>query len=106
MARVKITWSEKTTALTYIPDSKISYLDESGFYAIYVRVPSEKPKYSTLKKLLYIGQAYEQIIRDRLQQPHDADECMEAEKEREPNSDLYVKTGIITESFIKCRRLT
>ena len=76
-------------------------LDEIGFYAIYVGVPSEKLGYTTLKKLLYIGQAYKQKIRDRLQQPHDADECMKTEKEGEPDSDLYVKTGRITENNLE-----
>ena len=99
MVRVKITWSEKITPLTYIPKSKIRYMDEKGFYAIYLGVPSEKPLQTTLKKLLYIGQAYDQTIRKRSQQPHDdADKCMKSENEKEPGSNLYIKSGIITEN--------
>jgi len=97
MARVKITWSEITTPLSNIPLSTIRYLDEKGFYAIYLGVPTDKPNSIIIKKLLYIGQAYKQKIRDRLQQPHDADECMKSEKEKEPGSKLYIKSGIILE---------
>ena len=97
MSSVKITWSEQTTKKSYVPESTIQYLNDEGFYAIYIGVDSDKPGHVTLKKLLYIGQAYDQTIRKRIQQPHDADECIDKEKKKVPGADLYVKAGIITE---------
>lgn len=96
MAKVRITWTYNASRLSNIDNSKLDYLDGKGFYAIYACVYNKDRNSITPKKLLYIGQAFEQTIRERLKQPHDADACMKEEKQNEPNSDLWFKTGVIT----------
>jgi len=96
MIKVTITWSKETSRLSNIALSTLDYLDQKGFYAIYASVYNKETKKVTHKKLLYIGQSFEQKIRDRLKQPHGADDCMKKEKKNEPNSDLWFRTGIIT----------
>ena len=98
MAKVRITWTTNASRLSNIDNSKLDYLDEKGFYAIYACVYNKDKNSITPKKLLYIGQAFEQTIRERLKQPHDADACMKKEKQNEPNSDLWFKTGVITKN--------
>jgi len=96
MAKVRITWTTNASRVSNIDNSKLDYLDEKGFYAIYACVYNKDRNSITPKKLLYIGQAFEQTIRERLKQPHDADACMKKEKQNEPNSGLWFKTGVIT----------
>jgi len=96
MAKVRITWTSNASRLSNIDISKLDYLDGKGFYAIYACVYNKDRNSITPKKLLYIGQAFEQTIRERLKQPHDADACMKKEKQNEPNSGLWFKTGVIT----------
>ena len=98
MAKVRITWTTNASRLSNIDNSKLDYLDEKGFYAIYACVYNKDRNSITPKKLLYIGQAFEQTIRERLKQPHDADACMKKEKQNEPNSGLWFKTGVITKN--------
>jgi len=98
MAKVRITWTTNASRLSNIDISKLDYLDEKGFYAIYACVYNKDRNSITPKKLLYIGQAFEQTIRERLKQPHDADACMKKEKQNEPNSGLWFKTGVITKN--------
>lgn len=98
MAKVRITWTSNASRLSNIDISKLDYLDEKGFYAIYACVYNKDRNSITPKKLLYIGQAFEQTIRERLKQPHDADACMKKEKQNEPNSGLWFKTGVITKN--------
>ena len=98
MAKVRITWTTKASRLSNIDNSKLDYLDGKGFYAIYACVYNKDKNSITPKKLLYIGQAFEQTIRERLKQPHDADACMKKEKQNEPNSGLWFKTGVITKN--------
>jgi len=98
MAKVRITWTTNASRLSNIDNSKLDYLDGKGFYAIYACVYNKDRNSITPKKLLYIGQAFEQTIRERLKQPHDADACMKKEKQNEPNSGLWFKTGVITKN--------
>jgi hypothetical protein len=98
MAKVRITWTTNASRLSNIDNSKLDYLDGKGFYAIYACVYNKDKNSITPKKLLYIGQAFEQTIRERLKQPHDADACMKKEKQNEPNSGLWFKTGVITKN--------
>ena len=98
MAKVRITWTTNASRLSNIDNSKLDYLDQKGFYAIYACVYNKDRNSITPKKLLYIGQAFEQTIRERLKQPHDADACMKKEKQNEPNSGLWFKTGVITKN--------
>ena len=98
MAKVRITWTTNASRLSNIDTSKLDYLDGKGFYAIYACVYNKDRNSITPKKLLYIGQAFEQTIRERLKQPHDADACMKKEKQNEPNSGLWFKTGVITKN--------
>ena len=57
----------------YQIDSK--ELDQSGFYMLLTGKPTNERKF-TIGKLLYIGQAYNQKIRDRIPQSHPAYDCI------------------------------
>lgn len=97
MARVKITWSVNCDWLSNANNSTLEYLDDNGFYAIYLGKHDRETRKVKDSRLLYIGQAYDQTIRQRIQQPHDVDECMSNFKKKNPGYDLFFKSGIVSE---------
>jgi hypothetical protein len=93
-----IDWSPKIS-YSQIKDSNNDYLDDPGFYIIWTgRYDKELKKYVD-KKLQYIGQAYNQSIRERILQDHGkAWDKISRFRLKHPECKLFVHAGIITES--------
>jgi hypothetical protein len=94
---VTIEWRENVSTFDVIadPQSKLPHLDEKGFYAILASVRDTSTNKWNKFDLLYIGQAFDQTLRERISQPHDAYTCVNAKvKETE-------KTAIVMVGFIK-----
>ena len=98
MARVKIHWSENVTRLSNISHTNLEHIDENGFYAKYLGKYRRSDNKVTEGRLLYIGQAYDQTIRQRLLQPHASDPCINGWQSRNPGFDIWVKAGVISET--------
>jgi len=97
MTHVTIHWSKNVAKLSSISESNIEHLDEKGFYAIYL---AEKLKNGDLGDpiLLYIGQAYNQTIRERLLQQHSSEKCFNEWKKNNPGFDIWVQAGVIKDA--------
>lgn len=98
MPQAKIRWSKNCEWLKKVATSNLEYIDENGFYAIYLGRHNPETNKVENGELLYIGQVYDQTIRQRLQQPHDADSCINNQKRQKPDFELFFKTGIIIET--------
>jgi len=98
MVRVRIKWSTNCGWLSNANTSNLKYLDDNGFYAIYLARYNSQTIMVGDGKLLYIGKAYDQTIRQRLQQHHDADQCINNLKRQKTNYELFFKSGIISET--------
>ncbi len=76
-------------------------LDKNGFYAIYCASYDEESRSWKNLVLLYIGQAFEQTLRQRIPQPHDAYDCVFDYQKKHPGTDVIVKIGYITKSTVQ-----
>lgn len=96
MDKVKIEWGPNVVALDKVAESNLAHLDESGFYAILSAnlVQADDRRWGNFD-LLYIGQAYDQTLRERLVQPHDAYSHISAENKKTGKT-AVVMVGIIT----------
>ena len=76
MEEVTIHWAKGVIEFSDIESSGEMQLDYVGFYAILgARRDAAGSSYTNVE-LLYIGQAYEQILRKRIVQPHSAYACV------------------------------
>ncbi len=96
MDKVKIEWGPNVVALDKAAESNLAHLDENGFYAILSAnlVQADDRRWGNFD-LLYIGQAYDQTLRERLVQPHDAYSHISAENKKTGKT-AVVMVGIIT----------
>lgn len=102
MENITLKWSKEYISINFISQSKDEYLDEKGFYAFIAGKHKEKKLENP--KLLYIGQAYEQTLRVRIPQDHKkAEKCINKYLKDNPDTTVWVQTGIITESDVKTR---
>jgi len=97
MDEATIEWSS-IIPYSNVKDSVNNSLDENGFYIILVGKRKSPNEYVDIK-LQYIGQAYEQTIRERVLQPHPSAD-VKINKYLSDNREYVklVKSGIITES--------
>jgi hypothetical protein len=101
MDTVSIKWDDGITQFDQIKDSKRTNLDKSGFYAISgATFDKSSNKWNGLK-LLYIGQAFDQTLRVRIPQEHDAYKCVFDYKKNHSGTDLVVMIGIIEKSSVQ-----
>lgn len=76
MATVHINWGKGVIRFNQIKDFRLGRLDEKGFYAILGAIYNSNTKNWGNLKLLYIGQAFDQPLRERISQEHPAYECV------------------------------
>jgi len=98
-------WTQSVDTLQAIASSttKLPNLDNNGFYALLGgRWNDTTKKWSDLE-LLYIGQAFDQTLRTRILQPHDAYTCIEAQLEKTGKTAI-VMVGVVTQASVQ--RLT
>jgi len=101
MDTVSIKWDNGVTQLDRIKDSQNPDMDKSGFYAILGATFDESSKTWKGLKLLYVGQAFEQTLRERIPQEHDAYKCVYDYKKNHSGTDLVVMIGLIEKSSIE-----
>lgn len=100
---IQINWEKNVTKFANIANSKKPKFDKKGFYAILSGVLEKDEKgnnqYGKIK-LLYIGQAFDQILRKRIPQKHDAYACVNNYKKKHPNVEILVMLGTIEKSTV------
>lgn len=101
MDTVNIKWDDGVTQFDQIKDSKRTNLDKSGFYAILGATSDVGSKSWKGLKLLYIGQAFDQTLRERIPQEHDAYKCVYDYRKNHSGTDLVVMIGLIEESTLE-----
>jgi hypothetical protein len=74
---VTINWVNNVVRLSKIKTSRLPSLDQKGFYAILGAKQDEKRKWEVMT-LLYIGQAFDQTLRERIPQEQRAYKCVAA----------------------------
>jgi len=101
MDTVHINWEESVIRFSNIKDSNNSKLDGKGFYAILGAIyNAEKNNWGNIK-LLYIGQAFGQTLRERIQQEHPAYECVFDYQKKYSNVGIVVMLGVIEKSTVE-----
>lgn len=104
MNSVYINWGKGVIPFSQIQDFGLARLDKTGFYAIIGGIHNaDTNKWGNLK-LLYIGQAFDQTLRERIHQDHPAYECVFQYRREHSGTDLVVLIGIIKERTVE--RLT
>jgi hypothetical protein len=94
---VTIEWGRTATRFEQIARSQLAHLDQNGFYAIIGANYDETKKEWTNLDLLYIGQAFDQTLRQRIPQPHDAYSCVN-ENIKKTGKTVIVMVGVIRET--------
>jgi hypothetical protein len=100
---VTIEWGHNAERFENIGRSALSHLDENGFYAILGANPDPTKNQWADFDLLYIGQAFDQTLRQRIPQPHPAYSCVN-ENIKKTGKTVIVMVGVITEKSVE--RLT
>lgn len=101
MDTVHIDWDETVIRFKNVKDSKRPKLDKKGFYAILGAVFNTKTKKWGTLKLLYIGQAFDQNLRERVPQEHPAYECVFNYQKKHSSVDIVVMLGTIKKSTVQ-----
>jgi hypothetical protein len=97
---VNINWVKGVVPFHQIPEfnHKDYDLDKNGFYAILAG--KRKTTGWVELELLYIGQAFDQTLRERIPQEHDAYKCV-FDYQQDSDKDILVKIGYIKESTVQ-----
>lgn len=103
MDTVQINWAKGAIRFDEISTSKEPYLDKEGFYAILGATFYSESKSWKDFKLLYIGQAFNQTLRQRIPQDHPGYECV-SEYRKKNRRDIIVMVGIIGQA--EAQRIT
>jgi len=101
MDTVHIDWGEGVIRFDSIGKANISRLDEKGFYAILGAVYNSEKKYWENLKLLYVGQAFDQTLRERIPQEHSAYECAFDYQRKHSGVGIVVMLGTIKNSIVE-----
>jgi hypothetical protein len=101
MDTVNVEWDKGVIRFDQIKDFKSENLDKKGFYTILGWTFDETSKKWKDLKLLYIGQAFDQTLRERIPQEHDAYNCVYDYKKNHSGTSLFVMIGIIKESSVE-----
>jgi hypothetical protein len=96
ITEITLDWSSNFIPFENVRNNKNNLLVNNGFYAIYTAKPMGKGLITSVK-LQYIGQAYDQTLRERIPQPHVAYEKIENYIAKHQGFHVYIKTGIITD---------
>jgi hypothetical protein len=98
LQHVEISWAKALIELGSYFTSEHQYLRRKGFYAVLSAMPVriEGIRRLAIRDLLYIGQAFDQAIRDRINQEHSASACIEEYHRKNPKLELLLKVGVIT----------
>lgn len=101
MDTVQIKWIEGVIQFNAISEFKHQYLDKKGFYALLgARFNKETDRWEEIK-LLYIGQAFDQTLRERIPQEHPAYKCVFEYTKKNPGKQIAVMLGIIEKSSVQ-----
>lgn len=92
---VTLNWSKGVIQFKDI-DGDYKSLNQNGFYAILGGKRDQATEKWTGIRLLYIGQAYEQTIRERVKQSHDAYTCMQKYFQDNVGYNPLIRTGVIS----------
>jgi len=96
---IRISWPKGAVLFDEIKNFKHDdwNLDKNGFYALLSGSWDNPEKSWKNLKLLYIGQAFDQTLRERIIQDHPAYKCVR-DYQKEHSVDIIVKIGFIKES--------
>ena len=100
MDKAMVNWSKDVIRSLEIATSHNEYLDNHGYYAIISGKWDSTGKTYRNIKLHYIGKAYEQTIRTRVQKEHVAYKCINKYTASNPESVILVMTGVVTQKSI------
>lgn len=100
MDTVHIDWDEIVIRFNNVGDSKRPKLDEKGFYAVLGAVYNPKTDKWGNIKLLYIGQAFDQTLRERIPQEHPAYACVFDYQRRHSGVCIVVMLGTVEKSTV------
>jgi len=98
---VYIDWIQGVVPFHQVKDLKHKTydLDRKGLYAILAGTRSQKAWVDL--RLLYIGQAFDQILRERIPQKHPAYECVFKYQKRHSGVHILVMIGFIEKSTVE-----
>ena len=103
MDTVHINWVQGVVPFHQIKDfrHKTYDLDKNGFYAILGAKYNSNTKKWENPMLLYIGQAFDQTLRERIPQEHPAYKCVFEYRKRHSDIDILVMIGFIEKSSVE-----
>jgi hypothetical protein len=94
---VTVDWVQGVIPYSEIDNTAYTQLDKTGFYALCIGTYDATQKVWNGIRLLYVGQAYDQTLRERIKQPHPAYTCTNAELRANPTYRLLIKEGYVTQ---------
>ena len=100
MENVSIKWTEGVIDYSQLDKYNNSVLDESGFYALLSGIYNRQNDSFELIRLLYIGQAYKQDLRTRIQQRHEGYKCINSHLKKYKKRSIIVMLGTITKTSL------
>ena len=95
--KVTIDWDNKLIKLLNIAYSSNPYLSKNGFYCILSGTYNNENKIEGIE-LLYIGQTYEQTLKERILQDHVSYSKIETYLKINKNHKAFVRLGIIKDA--------
>jgi len=99
MDQVQIKWFNNIPFKT-ISQSENKHLDKKGFYALLgARYDKDSKNWKVI--LLYIGQAFDQTLRNRIPQDHPGYECVYDYIKKNPGKEIRVMIGIIEKTNLE-----
>lgn len=99
MDTVQIKWINNMPFDT-ISENKSKYLDMKGFYAL-LGARHDKNEKTWKVTLLYIGQAFDQTLRERIPQTHPCDKCVHNYIKKNSGKELRVLVGVIEKTSLE-----
>ena len=96
MDTIEITWKASVTRLDRVGESNDVDLDHGGFYCILGGRWEQAQQHWTNISLLYIGQTYNQTLRQRLSQAHPAYQCIANWLKLRDGFAALVMIGVVT----------
>ena len=96
MTKVTIEWEQGIIKFSDIKTKTSKYLDNKGFYAIITGKFDSNSKHYKEISLRYIGMAFDQTVRERVQQKHDAYIDILKYLSENPGFEALVMVGCIT----------
>ena len=101
MDTVQIKWINNMPFNT-IGENENKSLDMKGFYAL-LGARYDKDSKTWKVTLLYIGQAFDQILRERIPQEHPGYKCAYSYIKKNPGKEIRVMVGVIEKTNLEKR---